>query len=193
MNKPIANSYIQPLQQLSMRDVASVGGKNASLGEMLGQLATAGVRVPDGYATTTAAFMDFLAHNDLKARIQARLEGLDVDDVRQLAEAGREIRGWVTGAAFQANLAQSISAAYAAMAAGGAGDPAVAVRSSATAEDLPDASFAGQQETFLNVCGIDAVLHKVKAVYASLYNDRAIAYRAHKNFDQAGIALSATL
>ena len=193
MNKPIANPYIKPLQQLSMRDVASVGGKNASLGEMLGQLAALGVSVPDGYATTTAAFMDFLAHNDLKARIQARLDGLDVDDVRQLAEAGREIRGWITGAAFQATLAQAISAAYAAMATGGAGDPAIAVRSSATAEDLPDASFAGQQETFLNVSGIDAVLLKVKAVYASLYNDRAIAYRAHKHFDQAGIALSATL
>lgn len=193
MNKPISNQYIKPLRQLNMRDVAEVGGKNASLGEMLGHLAAAGVNVPDGYATTTAAFVDFLAHNDLQARIQARLEHLAVDDVRQLAMAGREIRGWITAASFQETLKQSIIAAYESMSAGGEGDIAVAVRSSATAEDLPDASFAGQQETFLNVRGIAAVLDKVKAVYASLYNDRAIAYRGHKNFDQAGLALSATL
>ena len=193
MNKQVANKYIKPLRQLGMRDVALVGGKNASLGEMLGHLSAAGVSVPDGYATTTTAFLDFLAHNNLQERIRARLEGLDVDDVRQLAAAGKEIRGWITAASLQAPLKQAIIDAYESMSAGMEGGLAVAVRSSATAEDLPDASFAGQQETFLNVHDIDNVLYKVKAVFSSLYNDRAIAYRIHKNFAHAELALSATI
>ncbi len=176
--------------RLRMTDVEHVGGKNASLGEMISQLAGAGIRVPGGFATTAAAFREFLAHNDLRARINARLDALDVDDVRALAGAGREIRGWVAAAPLQPALEREIRDAAAALTRD-APDASWAVRSSATAEDLPDASFAGQQETFLNIRGLENVLHAIREVFASLYNDRAIAYRVHKGFAHADVALSA--
>ncbi|MCW8127206.1 phosphoenolpyruvate synthase [Microbulbifer halophilus] len=174
--------------QLGMGDVDKVGGKNASLGEMISSLAGAGVSVPGGFATTAEAFRAFLAHEQLEQRIAERLLELDIDDVIALAEAGKEIRGWIMDTPFPPQLEQEIRDGYEAL---GGGDIAVAVRSSATAEDLPDASFAGQQETFLNIRGIDAVLQSVKEVFASLYNDRAIAYRVHTGYANAGVALSA--
>ncbi len=183
------DAYVLPFEQLRMTDVESVGGKNASLGEMISQLATAGVRVPTGFATTALAFRDFLQHNQLTARIQQRLVNLNIDDVRALAQAGAEIRRWIEEAPFQPRLEQEIRHAFAQLDASGQGS--FAVRSSATAEDLPDASFAGQQETFLNVAGIDDVLQKIRIVFASLYNDRAISYRVHKGFAHAEVALSA--
>jgi len=178
-------------EQLSMADVGRVGGKNASLGEMISQLAHAEVRVPGGFATTADAFREFLAHSKLTDRIAARLATLNIDDVRALAAAGAEIRRWIEEAPLQAGLEQAIREGYAALVRAAGHDIAVAVRSSATAEDLPDASFAGQQETYLNVRGIDAVLVAVRRVFASLYNDRAIAYRVHKGFVHAEVALSA--
>jgi len=175
---------------LRMGDVLQVGGKNASLGEMISQLAEAGIRVPGGFATTAHAFREFLAHNGLAARIAGRLQGLDVDDVTALARAGADIRGWVSAAVLPPALAAAIGEAYGTLA---AGDPEAtwAVRSSATAEDLPEASFAGQQETFLNINGLDNILHAVKEVFASLYNDRAISYRVHQGFVHDEVALSA--
>jgi pyruvate,water dikinase len=173
-----------------MTDVEVVGGKNASLGEMISQLAASGVRVPGGFATTAQAFRLFLAHGDLGPRIQRRLEALNVEDVRALAEAGAQIRAWVIDTPFPAELEAEIGAHYRRLAADHP-NASFAVRSSATAEDLPDASFAGQQETFLNVRGIDDVLHRMKEVFASLYNDRAISYRVHKGFAHADVALSA--
>ncbi|MFK8068550.1 MAG: phosphoenolpyruvate synthase [Gammaproteobacteria bacterium] len=193
MNKLLSNQYIKPFRELGMDDVGVVGGKNASLGEMISNLANAGVNVPDGYATTAEAFWNFLDHNDLRDRIQTRLEDLDIDDVSQLKKAGSEIRDWIIDAPFQAELEQSIVEAYKFLSLDNDEGIPVAVRSSATAEDLPDASFAGQQETFLNVRGIEEVLMKVKEVFASLYNDRAIAYRVHKNFTHEEVALSAGL
>ena len=183
------DAYVLPFEQLRMTDVESVGGKNASLGEMISQLATAGVRVPTGFATTALAFRDFLKHNQLTERIQQRLANLNIDDVRALAQAGAEIRRWIEEAPFQPRLEQEIRYAFAQLDASGQGS--FAVRSSATAEDLPDASFAGQQETFLNVAGIDDILQKIRIVFASLYNDRAISYRVHKGFAHAEVALSA--
>jgi pyruvate,water dikinase len=183
------DAYVLPFEELRMTDVESVGGKNASLGEMISQLASAGVRVPTGFATTSLAFRDFLAHNTLTERIQQRLVNLNIDDVRALAEAGAEIRGWIETAPLQPRLEQEIRAAFAKLDDSGKGS--FAVRSSATAEDLPDASFAGQQETFLNVEGIDDVLKTIREVFASLYNDRAISYRVHKGFAHAEVALSA--
>ena len=184
---PVSEDYIVSLDALSMADVPRVGGKNASLGEMIGNLAHMGVKVPGGFATTAQAFWDFLDHNDLRARINARLASLDVADVTALAQGGAEIRGWVEAAALPAALESGLRTAYAAL-----GDNvSVAVRSSATAEDLPDASFAGQQETYLHVRGADDVLLYVKKVFASLYNDRAIAYRVHHGFAHAEVALSA--
>ncbi len=180
---------VVPFEQLRMTDVEAVGGKNASLGEMISQLPQ-GVRVPTGFATTAHAFRAFLAHQGLAQRISQRLAALDADDVRALAEAGAEIRGWVEAQPFPADLEKAVSDAFAALSAGNA-QASFAVRSSATAEDLPDASFAGQQETFLNVVGIEDVLHKMKEVFASLYNDRAISYRVHKGFAHDGVALSA--
>ncbi|MCB1568436.1 MAG: phosphoenolpyruvate synthase, partial [Xanthomonadales bacterium] len=180
------------LHELRMTDLAQVGGKNSSLGEMIGNLAKLGVSVPGGYATTADAFRAFIAHNDLHQRIFDRLAGLDVEDVAALTRAGGEIRGWVIDAPLQPELDADIRAAYAKLSAeNGGGEIAVAVRSSATAEDLPDASFAGQQETFLNVTGADDVVHKVKEVFASLYNDRAIAYRVHQGFKHEDVFLSA--
>ena len=169
----LATALVVPFEQLRMTDVEAVGGKNASLGEMISQLAASGVRVPGGFATTAHAFRRFLAHDGLSARIAARLDALDTDDVRALAEAGAQIRQWVIDTPFPGELEAAIRGQFERLAADNPG-ASFAVRSSATAEDLPDASFAGQQETFLNVSGIDDVLHKVKEVFASLYNDRAI-------------------
>ncbi len=184
---PVSDDYIVPLDSLSMADVPRVGGKNASLGEMIANLSSAGVKVPGGFATTAQAFWEFLDHNDLRGRIDARLTPLDVADVTALAAAGAEIRAWVEAAALPAALETGLRAAYAAL-----GDNvSVAVRSSATAEDLPDASFAGQQETYLHVQGADDLLRFVRKVFASLYNDRAIAYRVHHGFAHADVALSA--
>ncbi len=181
--------YVVGLEQLRMSDVERVGGKNASLGEMISQLSKAGIRVPGGFATTAAAYRDFLAGSGLKDRIDAKLKALDADDTDALARCGAEIRGWIEQAPLPKRLEQEVSAAYAELMK--AGEGSVAVRSSATAEDLPDASFAGQQETFLNVDGLPAVMKALKQVFASLYNDRAISYRVHKGFDHSAVALSA--
>ncbi|WP_374564204.1 phosphoenolpyruvate synthase [Ideonella sp.] len=186
----LATALVAPFEHLRMTDVEAVGGKNASLGEMISQLAASGVRVPGGFATTAHAFREFLKHGGLTERINARLSALDTDDVRALAEAGAEIRQWVIDAPFPPAFEAAVRAEYDRVVAG-APDATWAVRSSATAEDLPDASFAGQQETFLNVHGIDDVLHKMKEVFASLYNDRAISYRVHKGFAHSDVALSA--
>jgi len=183
--------YIRWLDQLGMGDLDQVGGKNASLGEMISNLASSGVNVPGGFATTATAFRDFLAETGLDERIAGRLEGLDVDDVRALAEAGTEIRQWIIDTPLPDALSNAVSEAWAEMEQRFGADIAVAVRSSATAEDLPDASFAGQQETFLNVRGLDDVGRKIHEVFASLYNDRAIAYRVHHGFVHADVALSA--
>jgi pyruvate,water dikinase len=182
--------YVTPFEQLRMSDVDRVGGKNASLGEMISQLGAEGVRVPGGFATTADAYRDFIESAGLARRISARLDALDVDDVIALAKAGSDIRGWIAAATLPAALVEQIRNSYSALM-HGAENVSVAVRSSATAEDLPDASFAGQQETFLNINGLDNVLHAVKEVFASLYNDRAIAYRVHQGFAHADVALSA--
>ena len=173
-----------------MNDVERVGGKNASLGEMISNLAGAGVSVPNGFATTAHAYREFLAHENLADRINQSLAALDVDDVNALAKTGAEIRSWIIDTPFQPALDQAIEAAFAKMTADNSGMK-VAVRSSATAEDLPDASFAGQQETFLNISGIDNVKHAIKEVFASLFNDRAISYRVHQGFEHELVALSA--
>ncbi|MFS8929622.1 phosphoenolpyruvate synthase [Cupriavidus taiwanensis] len=190
-NQADNGAYVLPFEQLRMADMEIVGGKNSSLGEMISQLAEAGVRVPGGFATTALAFRDFLAHNNLTERISQRLKTLNVDDVKALAEAGAEIRDWVASAPFQPRLEQEIREFYARVAEREGAEASFAVRSSATAEDLPDASFAGQQESYLNVSGIDDVLDKIKHVFASLYNDRAISYRVHKGFAHDVVALSA--
>ncbi|KZT14351.1 phosphoenolpyruvate synthase [Acidovorax sp. GW101-3H11] len=182
-------ALVVPFENLRMTDVEAVGGKNASLGEMISQLPQ-GVRVPTGFATTAHAFREFLAYDGLADKISAKLKSLDTEDVRALAQVGAEIRAMVEAQPFPADLQKAIADEFAKLS---AGNPAAsfAVRSSATAEDLPDASFAGQQETFLNVVGIDDVLHKMKEVFASLYNDRAISYRVHKGFEHDVVALSA--
>lgn len=185
-------SHVLWLHELRLSDLAQVGGKNSSLGEMIGNLANLGVSVPGGYATTAEAFQEFTAHNQLEQRIFDRLAGLDVDDVEALTKAGSDIRRWVIEAPMQPALETAIREAYATLCAENGGtEVAVAVRSSATAEDLPDASFAGQQETYLNVTGADDVVLKVKEVFASLYNDRAIAYRVHHGFKHEDVFLSA--
>ncbi|MDB5797831.1 MAG: ppsA [Paucimonas sp.] len=187
-------TYVASFDQLRMTDVESVGGKNASLGEMISQLAGAGVRVPGGFATTAQAFRDFLEHGDGKSlakRIEERLVSLNIDDVRALAQAGAEIRQWIVETPFQPRLQQEITEYYQNLVADSTAEVSFAVRSSATAEDMPDASFAGQQETFLNVVGIDNILEAIKHVFASLYNDRAISYRVHKGYTHAEVALSA--
>jgi pyruvate,water dikinase len=181
-------AYIIPFGQLGRHDVEIVGGKNASIGEMIANLASLDVRVPDGFATTAQAYRDFLAQGALAARIDEALARLDVDDLDQLAESGAKIRGWILDTPFHARLQEEIDAAWSKLAAGR--DIAVAVRSSATAEDLPTASFAGQQETFLNVQGRDEVLRAMHEVYASLFNDRAIAYRVHQGFAHSQVAIS---
>jgi pyruvate,water dikinase len=184
-----STALVVPFENLRMSDVESVGGKNASLGEMISQLPS-GVRVPTGFATTSHAFRIFLKHGQLDERIQATLNALDTDNLQDLAATGEKIRAWVTAQPFPIELETEIKAAYAVLN-GQATAASYAVRSSATAEDLPDASFAGQQESFLNVLGIDDILHKIKEVFASLYNDRAISYRVHKGFAHADVALSA--
>ncbi len=187
---PLATALVVPFEQLRMTDVESVGGKNASLGEMISQLAASGVAVPGGFATTAHAFRQFLQHDGLAQRIDARLAALDTDDVRALADAGAQIRRWIVDTPFPAELERAVAAQFEQLTRDHPG-ASFAVRSSATAEDLPDASFAGQQETFLNVVGIEQVLHKMKEVFASLYNDRAISYRVHKGFAHGDVALSA--
>jgi len=183
--------YIAWLHELGMGDLDRVGGKNASLGEMISQLSDLGVSVPGGFATTSAAFMDFLAQSGLDERINSKLNELDTNDVHALTEAGSEIRRWVADTPLQPELEAAINQAWKELCDLAGTRPSVAVRSSATAEDLPDASFAGQQETFLNVRGLAEVKAKILDVFASLYNDRAISYRVHQGFDHSGVALSA--
>ena len=185
------NAFVINFKELRMTDVEQVGGKNASLGEMISQLSTAGVRVPGGFATSAEAYRVFLAHNGLAERINASLDALNVDDVDALLKTGAEIRRWVVETPFPPQLEKEIAVHYAALIAESGPEASFAVRSSATAEDLPDASFAGQQESFLNIVGLDNILHAIKEVFASLYNDRAIAYRVHKGFAHADVALSA--
>ena len=187
-----ATALVVPFENLRMTDVESVGGKNASLGEMISQLPTGpkGVRVPTGFATTAHAFRVFLAHDGLDTKINAVLDALDTEDVRALAVAGAKIRTLVEAQPFPADFEKAVRDSFATLSAGNT-QASFAVRSSATAEDLPDASFAGQQETFLNVVGIEDVLHKMKEVFASLYNDRAISYRVHQGFAHSDVALSA--
>jgi pyruvate,water dikinase len=183
--------YIIPFEQLKNKDVELVGGKNASIGEMISSLASLGVSVPGGFATTSHAYRDFLAQDGLDGRIREVLASLDVDDVDRLAVVGAQIRGWMLATPFPGRLQQEVLEAWRAMRGNvEVGEFAVAVRSSATAEDLPEASFAGQQETFLNVRGEDHLLKSMHEVYASLFNDRAIAYRVHNNFDHSAVALS---
>src|ERR1051325_10384808 len=181
------------LKDLRLKDLPQVGGKNASLGEMTAALAAAGIRVPGGFATTADAFREFLAGNDLERRITEKLKSLDCDDVTALAACGREIRSWIAAAPFPADLDRDIRSFYQQLESQTSGDTSFAVRSSATAEDLPDASFAGQQETYLNIRGVDNVLAAIKHVFASLYNDRAISYRVHQGFAHADVALSAAV
>ena len=180
-----------PFEKLRMTDVEQVGGKNASLGEMISQLADTGVRVPGGFATTAHAYRVFLAQSGLDAKINAALDALDVDDVNALVKTGAEIRQWVLDTPFPMDLTIAITEQYQRLVADSHADMSFAVRSSATAEDLPDASFAGQQETFLNIVGLENIMHAIKEVFASLYNDRAISYRVHKGFLHADVALSA--
>ncbi|MCS4248712.1 phosphoenolpyruvate synthase [Pseudomonas sp. BIGb0164] len=182
--------YVVSLDKLGVHDVEHVGGKNASLGEMISNLAGAGVSVPGGFATTAQAYRDFLELSGLNAQIHAALDALDVDDVNALAKTGSQIRQWIMEAEFPEKLNEEIRTAFATLSAGNP-DMAVAVRSSATAEDLPDASFAGQQETFLNIRGVENVIRAAKEVFASLFNDRAISYRVHQGFDHKLVALSA--
>ena len=186
----IVSARVLPLSECRMHDVATVGGKNSSLGELISQLSQAGVNVPGGFATTAEAFREFLTHSNLTDKINAALLALDVDDIAALNKTGAMVRQLVIDAPLQPALDAEIRQAYAALT---ANDPnaSFAVRSSATAEDLPDASFAGQQETYLNIKGIDNVLEAIKHVFASLYNDRAISYRVHKGFAHAEVALSA--
>ena len=183
--------YILWFNQLGMHDVGIVGGKNASLGEMISNLANVGVSVPNGFATTTLAYQDFLNADGLADKINDLLRSLDVDDIHALTTAGRTIRGWVMAAPLPQALLTAVTDAYQVLAAGSGDTASFAVRSSATAEDLPDASFAGQQETFLNVRGLDNVIAAIKEVFASLYNDRAIAYRVHQKFEHDKVFLSA--
>ncbi|MEJ2756690.1 MAG: PEP/pyruvate-binding domain-containing protein, partial [Gammaproteobacteria bacterium] len=178
------------LQALGANDIEQVGGKNASLGEMIRHLSSAGVSVPGGFATTAQAFWEFLDYNDLRQKINDALQTLDVSDVGALTAAGEKIRTWVLEAPLHPPLEEAIKTAFRELASDNP-DVAVAVRSSATAEDLPDASFAGQQETFLNIRGEESVIQAVKSVFASLYNDRAIAYRVHQGFEHSTVALSA--
>ena len=186
----LATAFVARFEDLRMTDVEAVGGKNASLGEMISQLSETGVRVPGGFATTAHAFRTFLAEGGLVKRIAERLARLDTDDVRALAEAGAEIRGWIVAQPLPPAFEAAVRSEYERLAAGSP-EATFAVRSSATAEDLPEASFAGQQETFLNVAGIDDVLARMREVFASLYNDRAISYRVHKGYAHGDVALSA--
>ncbi len=184
------DSYVVPFERVGIGDIEIVGGKNASLGEMIGGLSDAGVRVPGGFATTAQAYRDFLSQDELDTRIGALLSTLNVDDVNKLAECGAQIREWILAANLPGKLRSEVTDAWKKMTNGQGENTSVAVRSSATAEDLPEASFAGQQETFLNVRGLDCLLTSIQQVYASLYTDRAIAYRVHHGFDHNHVALS---
>jgi len=186
MSEPVR---VVPFERLRMRDLPQVGGKNASLGEMIGELASADIRVPGGFATTADAFREFLRQNDLAARIEASIADIDVDDVRALARTGDTIRGWIAETPLPPRLTADIERAWRTIADGDEAAP-FAIRSSATAEDLPDASFAGQQDTFLNIKGLQNILRAIPRVFASIYNDRAIAYRAHHGFAHRDVALS---
>src|SRR5437764_7128404 len=181
------------LKDLRLTDLPQVGGKNASLGEMTAALAAAGIRVPGGFATTAEAFREFLAADGLERRIAEKLKSLDCEDVNALAACGKEIRSWVAKAPFPAAFERDIKSYYHKLVDQTSGDASFAVRSSATAEDLPEASFAGQQETFLNIRGADNVLAAIRHVFASLYNDRAISYRVHQGFAHGEVALSAAV
>jgi pyruvate,water dikinase len=183
--------YVIPFEELRMTDVEAVGGKNASLGEMISQLSSAGVRVPGGFATTALAFRDFLRESSLDKRIDKTLRELNIEDLDALAATGSQIRKWIVDAPFAPRLRDEIGRAYETLSGSDGDGASFAVRSSATAEDLPDASFAGQQESYLNIHGLDNVLEAVKHVFASLYNDRAISYRVHKGFEHSNVALSA--
>ena len=185
------SNYVLPLSELGMDDVEIVGGKNSSLGEMIQHLTKLNVQVPGGFATTAQAYRDFMAQDKLDERIQAELDALDVDDVNKLAEVGAKIRQWILDMPFQPELESAINQAYTDLEKEYGTDTSWAVRSSATAEDLPDASFAGQQETFLNVSGLDDIKHRIREVFASLFNDRAISYRVHQGFEHRLVALSA--
>jgi len=185
------SAHVIPFEQLRNVDVPSVGGKNASLGEMISQLNAKGVRVPTGFATTADAYREFLSVNQLDVKINAALDALNVDDTQALAVCGKQVREWIMAAPFPEALNKAIAENYAILTAKSGDGATFAVRSSATAEDLPDASFAGQQESFLNIQGLDNILHAIKEVFASLYNDRAISYRVHKGFVHADVALSA--
>ena len=189
-NLDFTHKTVIGLEHLGMNDVPFVGGKNASLGEMIANLSNLGVNVPGGFATTADAYRDFLNEAGLTDKINKTLNELDVDDVNALASCGKNIRQWVIEAPLPEVLESEVRKSYEELAVDGI-DATVAVRSSATAEDLPDASFAGQQETFLNISGINQVLHAIKLVFASLFNDRAISYRVHQGFDHAEVALSA--
>lgn len=191
MERQTVQDYVLWYQDLGMGDVNRVGGKNASLGEMISNLANAGVQVPGGYATTADAFNEFLEQSGLNEKIHTILDTLDVDDIQKLAEVGKDIRQWIIDTPFQPELDSAIRNAYNELHGDLSLDVSFAVRSSATAEDMPDASFAGQQETFLNVRGINAVMEAIKHVFASLFNDRAISYRVHQGYDHRGVALSA--
>ncbi|MGD2138666.1 MAG: PEP/pyruvate-binding domain-containing protein, partial [Gammaproteobacteria bacterium] len=182
--------YVRRFRELGIDDVPQVGGKNASLGEMYQALSGEGVAIPNGFATTAEAYRDYLEHNDIRSRIQDALSNLDINDVDALAVTGAQIRGWIVDGTLPPALESEISAAYREMEAEYGPEPDVAVRSSATAEDLPDASFAGQQETYLNIRGIEHLLRTCKRVLASLFTDRAIHYRFDKGFDHMSIALS---
>jgi pyruvate, water dikinase len=185
------SSYVIPFENLRNTDVPSVGGKNASLGEMISQLSAKGVRVPTGFATTAQAYREFLSQNGLDKKINAELDALNADDTQALAICGQKIRNWIMEAEFPESLNKAIEENYNKLIEKSAKGTTFAVRSSATAEDLPDASFAGQQESFLNIHGLDNINHAIKEVFASLYNDRAISYRVHKGFVHADVALSA--
>jgi len=187
----IMSAHVIPFENLRNIDVPSVGGKNASLGEMISQLSAKGVRVPTGFATTADAYREFLAVNGLDVKINAELDKLNVDDTQALAICGKQVREWIMAAPFPVALDKAIAEHYELLIAKSGNGATFAVRSSATAEDLPDASFAGQQESFLNIHGLDNILHAIKEVFASLYNDRAISYRVHKGFVHADVALSA--
>ena len=185
------SDYVIPFEKLRNTDVGSVGGKNASLGEMISQLHAKDVRVPTGFATTAYAFREFLQHNNLGEKIEAELSNLDINDVISLAKSGAKIRGWIVTTPFPSNLEKAINIQYDHLTSKSAKGSTFAIRSSATAEDLPDASFAGQQESFLNIHGIENIKQAIKEVFASLYNDRAISYRVHKGFVHSDVAISA--
>lgn len=185
------NENVVWLKDVGISDVERVGGKNASLGEMISGLSSQGVRVPGGFATTAEAFESFLNHSKLKHKINMLLLSLDITDIKKLTDTGALIRQWVEEAPFPEELQNSIVASYELLTEQYGSAATFAVRSSATAEDLPEASFAGQQETYLNVCGIEDILFSIKKVYASLYNDRAISYRVHQGFEHEMVSLSA--